>query len=150
MSGPNGVLNTSAAPNPTNLLAAWLAPIRRSGAARRLDDPLPFTIITKIGGTDDPGCECAEPLMSLHTLSDKDLGYGNAEDEADTTHRAMTELARWVPPILLPDGTQAALDYVLVKQVQVPADYDEVGVLRWIGRYSLGICYTYIGSVSTS
>lgn len=150
MPTPNGILNPNAAPIATNALAAWLAPIRRSGSARRLDDPLPFTIITKIGGTEDPGCECAEPLMSLHTLSNKDLGYANAENEAEDTHRAMTQLARWVSPITLPDGTQVALDYVLIKQLPVPVEYDEVGVLRWVSRYSLGICYTYIGSVSTS
>lgn len=146
----NGVLNTHAALSPTKLLAAWLAPVRRSGAAMRIGDSYPFTLITKIGGTECPGLETAEPLMSLHTLSDKTLGYENSEEEADTTHRAMTDLARWATPILMPDGTTAIVDSTEVVQSQVPVDYDEVGVLRWVGRYKLCLSYIYIGSVSSS
>lgn len=146
----NGALNLDAALSPTKLLAAWLAPIRRSGAAMRIGDTYPFTLITKIGGTECPGLETAEPLMSLHTLCDKTLGYENAEDEADTTHRAMTDLARWATPILMADGTTAVVDCTEVVQSQVPVDYDDVGVLRWVGRYKLYLSYTYIGAVSTS
>jgi hypothetical protein len=146
----NGVLNTHAALSVVKLLAAWLAPVRRSGAAMRIGDTYPFTIITKIGGVDCPEIETANPLVSLHTLCDKNLGYENAEDEADTTHRAMTDLARWATPILMPDGTTAVVDYTLVRQSQIPVEYDDVGVLRFVGRYELGLSYIYIGSVSTS
>jgi hypothetical protein len=150
VTGPNGVLNVDAALSPTKLLAAWLAPIGRSGAAMRIGDPLPFRLITKIGGTDCPRVEMAEHLMSLHTLSDKTLGYEAAEENADTTHRAMTDLARWATPITMPDGTVAVVDYTDVVQVQVPIDYDEVAILRWVGRYKLCVSYIYIGSVSSS
>lgn len=146
----NGVLNVDAALSPTKLLAAWLAPIRRSGAAMRTGDTLPFTIITKIGGTDSPRMEIAEHVMSLHTLSDKNLGYENAEMEADTTHRAMTDLVRWATPITMPDGSTAVVDSTRVIQSQVPVDYDEVSILRWVGRYELCVSYINIGSVSSS
>lgn len=146
----NGVLNVNAALSPNKILAAWLAPIRRSGAAMRIGDTTPFTIITKLSGTDCPGLEIAEPLMSLHTLSDKNLGYENAEAEADTTHRAMTDQERWATPITMPDGTIAVIDYTRCVQSQIPVDYDEVGILRWVGRYALGLSYINIGSVSSS
>jgi hypothetical protein len=144
------VLNVDAALSPTKILAAWLAPIRRSGAAMRIGDSFPFTIITKIGGTDCPRLEIADPLMSLHTLSDKNLGYENAEEEADTTHRAMTDLERWGTPITMPDGSTAVIDCTRCVQSQVPVDYDEVGILRWVGRYELCVSYINIGSVSSS
>ena len=150
MTSPNGVLNVDAALSPGKLLAAWLAPIGRAGAAFRIGDAFPFRLITKIGGTDYPRVELAEHLMSIHTLSDKLLGYEVAEENADTTHRAMTTLVRWATPISMPDGTTAVVDYTEVVQVQVPVEYDEVGILRWVGRYKLCVSYTFIGSVSSS
>lgn len=149
----NGVLYPYSAEMTGKLLSAWLSPIRRSGTARRIDnppDPLPFTLITKIGGTECPQQHTAEPLMSLHTLCDKNLGYEAAEAEADTTHRAMLELARSCDPILMPDGSTAVVDYTEVVQSQTPVIYDDVSILQWIGRYKLGLSYIYVGSVSSS
>ncbi len=146
----NGTLYTFAALSPTKMLAAWLAPVCRAGSAMRVGDSYPFILITKIGGTDDPLTNTAEPVMSLHTLCEKVLGYEAAEMAADTTHRAMTELVKNADPIMMPDGSLAICDYVKVVQAQIPVDYDEVAILRWVGRYALGLSYIPIGSVSSS
>lgn len=146
----NGALNTHAALSVVKLLAAWLAPIGRSGQAMRIGDTYPFRLITPIGGGDCPETETAEPLVSLHTLCDKKLGYEAALDESDTTHRAMTNLARWATPILMPDGSTAVVDWTKVRELQKPVEYDDVGVLQYIGTYQLGLSYIYMGSVSTS
>ena len=144
MTNSNGLLLDRHAHNAEKLVAAWLAPIRRSGAAYMIGDPLPFTLITKIGGAEAIVSETADPLVSVHTLCDRTLGYEAAAAETDTTHRAMVYLCRWLPPVTLPDGRIAAVDYGEVFQSPIWIPFEDVSILRTVGRYKLGQCYTAV------
>ena len=141
MTAPAAALFADYAEDAEELMAAWLAPLRRSGSARQIGDPLPFTLITAITGTEDPDLEIADPVVSIHTLCDKALGWGAAKDEAQKTSRRMHELARYRDTITLNGGRAAEVDYVTVFQSPIWVPYEDTQILRKVGRYTLGLSY---------
>jgi len=120
---------------------AWLNPLRRSAQTRRSGDPLPFTLITHITGTEDLDCGYADDVVSVHTLCDKSLGEDNAKNEADATHRRMLLLGRYLPDVVLTDGRVATIDYCDVFQRPRWEPYGDDQILRKVGRYRLGLSY---------
>lgn len=129
------------APNAEGLVSAWLAPVRRSGPVFRTGDPLPFTLITRIGGDENFFIRLDDPIVSVHTLCDVELGYSAAAAEAQTTHDRMLELAWTLGPVIMPDGSHICVDYVKVFQPSVWRDYEDVTILRKVGRYKMGLPY---------
>jgi hypothetical protein len=123
------------------MVIAWLAPLRRSGAEFRVGDPLPFTLVTMIAGREDPYLETAEPVVSVHTLCDRSLGHEAAKDETELTHRRMLLLGRHLETITLTDGRQVDIDYMQVFASPIWVDYQDVSILRKVGRYRLGLSY---------
>jgi hypothetical protein len=146
MTTPAPELFPSQAEDTEELLAAWMAPLRRSGAARQTGDPLPFTLITCITGTEDPDLETADPVVSVHTLCNRALGWGAAKDEAALTHRRMLELARYRDTITLNGGRLAEVDYVHVFQHPIWVTYEDTQILRKVGRYTIGLSYVPVPS----
>lgn len=135
-----------AAPDAEVVAIAWLSPLRRSAATRQTGDPLPFTLVTHIAGTEDADLGLADPVVSVHTLCDKSLGWAAAKDEANKTHRRMLLLARYQEPITLPDNSLAGVDYVKVFQSPIWVPYENTQILRKVGRYTLGLSYVPAGS----
>jgi len=123
------------------LIIAWMAPLRRSGSARETGDPLPFTIVTQVTGPELPDLGLADPVVSVHTLCDKALGWGAAKNEAKRTHRRMLQLARYGDPITLNGGRQASVDYVTVFESPIWVLYEDTQILRKVGRYTIGLSY---------
>lgn len=130
------------------VVIAWLTPLRRSAQTRRSGDPLPFTLVTCVAGTECEEEFYADDVVSVHTLCDKALGEDNAKDEADATHQRMLLLARYLPDVLLTDGRIATLDYVKVFQRPRWEPYGDDQILRKVGRYTLGL--SYVTAVSGS
>jgi hypothetical protein len=129
-------------PQPIELLAtAWLKPLRPSGAAYRAEDSLPFTLITRIGGNDDLWRQLDDPVISVHTLTDKTLGYRNLFIETQNTHRRMLRLGLFLDDIVLSDGSVAAVDYVKIFQAPLEVRFEDVMVLRMVARYQIGLSY---------
>ncbi len=123
------------------LIVAWLAPLRRAGTARQADDPLPFTLVRHIAGTEDADLEIASPVVSVHTLCDKASGWAAAKTEATKTHRRMLLLARYRDTITLSDGRYGAVDYVTVTETPIWVAYESTQILRKVGRYQIGLSY---------
>jgi hypothetical protein len=128
----------SSAPDIEMLVAAWLAPLRRSGVAFRTGDPLPFTLVTRIGGDENFWTRLDEPIVSVHTLCDLSKGYAQAGIESQATHDRMLELGWALGPVLMPDGSQVCVDYLKPFQYPRWLDYEDVRVLRKVGRYKIG------------
>jgi hypothetical protein len=131
------------APDAEMLVAAWLAPVRRSGVAFRTGDPLPFTLVTRIGGDENFWIREDEPLVSVHTLCDVSLGYAAAAEEAQMTHDRMLELAWTLGPVTMPDGSLVCVEYLKPFQYPVWRDYEDVTILRKVGRYKMGLPYLW-------
>jgi hypothetical protein len=133
------------APDVEMLIAAWLAPIRRSGVAYRTGDTRPFALISRIGGDENFWIRTDDPIVSIHTLCDLSKGYDAAAVEAQITHDRMLELAWTLGPVVLPDGSHVCVDYVKVIQAPVWRDYEDVTILRKVGRYKIGLPYLWNG-----
>lgn len=123
------------------IIVAWLQPLRYTAIARQPGDPLPMTLVTEITGTEDLLIGIADPVVSVHTLCDRNMGYSAAKDEAENTRRRMLLLGRYLDAITLKDGRTAGVDYVEVFQSQIWRNYEDTQVLRKVGRYMLGIGY---------
>lgn len=145
---PTIPLLTECAVDAEALVVAWLSGLRRSGSARQAGDPLPFTLITHITGAEDADLGLAEPVVSVHTLAAKSLGWGNAKNEAQQTHLAMLELARYRDTITLANGTPAEIDYLSVFQAPIWVPYEDAQILRKVGRYTIGLSYIPIPPAS--
>jgi hypothetical protein len=125
------------------LIVAWLSPLRRTGSARLEGDPLPFTLVNGLPGTEDPNVGLAAPVVQVETLCARTLGWAAAKNESNLTHRRMTLLARSCDcgGIILSDGLQAAIDYVTVDNSPSWLDYEDVMILRKVARYTIGLSY---------
>jgi hypothetical protein len=137
----NGVLLGASAPDVEWVIAAWLAPLGRAGNAYRVGDPLPFRLISRITGTEDVFCGLDDPVISVHTLCDKLLGYQAASTEATKTHQAMLELGRYLDDITMPDNTVVSIDYLKVFMSPIWLRFEDVMILRKVGRYTIGTTY---------
>jgi len=119
-------------------LVAHLSPLRRCGFERQAGDPLPFTLITHVTGTESAGEGYADPVVSVHTLCDKTLGAPAARDEATETHRRM--LALLIDPTIVLANRTIAVQYVEVVE-QPRWEFFSDNILRKVGRYRLGLPY---------
>ena len=130
--------------NPEKCFIAWLSPLRRTANTRRADDPLPFTLVTHLGGPESVQLSNADALISVHTLCDKSLGEDNAADESDMTHRRLLLQARYLEDVDLADGRIATIDYLDVLQEPSRQPYGDDQIIRYVGRYVLGLSYANV------
>ncbi len=123
------------------LLVAHLAPLRRCARERKPGDPLPFTLVTHVTGSDCPSEGTADPVVSVHTLCDKALGAPAARDAARETHRRMLHLLI-DPRIILSGGRVVAVQYVAMFNDEQPRwEFYSDTILRKVGRYQIGLPY---------
>jgi hypothetical protein len=127
------------------ILIAWLEPLRRTGNSRVSGDPLPFTIVTQVGGTENADEGTAAPIVSVHTLVDKTLGRLVAKNEARLTHKRVLRLSQHCDPVTLSDGRTVGVDYVDVVESPLWLAYGDDQILRKVGRYELGLTYVPSG-----
>lgn len=132
-----------AAEDAEEVIVAWLAPLRRSAAIRRTGDPLPFTLVTHITGTECVDEGTADPIVSVHTLCDKSLGEDSALAECKLTHRRILRLARHLEDITLTDGRIANIDYLDVVESPIWVYYSDQ-ILRKVGRYQIGLSFVAV------
>ena len=125
------------------LMVAWLNPLPgfRVAAARVAGDPLPFILVTHITGREDADIGLSDPVVSVHTLCDKSLGYDNAKITADTVHRRMLQLCRHQDAIELPNLLWANVDYCQVEETPIWVPFEDNRILRKVGRYKFGLSY---------
>jgi hypothetical protein len=123
------------------VVVAWLTPLLRAGVARELDDPLPFALIHHVAGPENIEKQTADPVVSVHTLCDRSLGYGAAMRIAAQVHRRMTLWGRYHDPITLTSGLEADIDYVNVFEAPVWQVFEDIQILRKVGRYQIGLSY---------
>lgn len=122
-------------------LVAHLTSLRRCGFARAAGDPLPFTLVNHITGTESAGEGYADPVVSVHTMCDKTLGATVARDEATKTHRRMLQLI--TDPTITIGARTVAVQYVEVVE-QPRWEFFSDTILRKVGRYRLGIPYVAV------
>lgn len=127
--------------DPEKCFIAWLSPLRRTANTRRSGDPLPFTLVTHLSGGESMGLSTVDALVSVHTLSDQSLGEDNAAYESDMTHRRLLLQARYLEDVDLAAGRIATIDYLDVFENPVRKPYGNDQIIRYVGRYTLGLSY---------
>jgi hypothetical protein len=129
-----------AAEDAEEVTVAWLTPLLRSASIRRAGDPLPFAIVTHIGGPESIDESTSDPIVSVHTLCDKSLGEDAALAQCKLTHRRMLHLGRHLDDITLTDGRIVNVDYLNVVESPIWVYYSDQ-ILRKVGRYQLGLSF---------
>jgi hypothetical protein len=129
-----------AAPNSQAFVLAWLAPLGACGSRRKIGDPLPYRLVVRVGGATDLFSD--SPLVSVHTFGDSttDLADTMASRAADITHRRMLVLLDDpTTNVTMSDGSVANCEYLEVKEAPRKEPYHDTSVIRYVGRYELGL-----------
>jgi hypothetical protein len=126
-------------------LATWFLPIRRSATVWETGDSTPFTLITLISGMEDIEVGFGDPIIQIDTLCDKALGYVNAKNEKTTTHQRTLELGKHLDSIVC-NGWVFGADYVRVLEGQRRLPFGDVSIIRYVGRYQIGIQYSPVNT----
>lgn len=129
-----------AAPSAELVVVSWLRPLGRAGTRRRAGDPIPFRLVTRVAGTDNPDVGIDTAVVSVHTFADSPE---NAIDESSRTHRRMSVLTRnpLTTITLRGSGEVMAVDYCRTVMSPIEVEYDDPNVTRYVARYEIGLSY---------
>lgn len=121
-------------------LVAWLTPLRRTAIERKAGDPLPFTLVNMITGTEDNRMGIARQVVSVHTMTARPANGSLTEirDEAAKTHRRMLQLN--VDPRITVGNRVVGVLYCEVVESPRSEWYSD-NILRRVGRYRIGLPY---------
>ncbi|MCH9728383.1 MAG: hypothetical protein K0U84_01645 [Actinomycetia bacterium] len=118
-----------------------MQPLMRSAVERGIDDTLPFCVVSRISGPDDPEAGTDDPVVQLDFYAD---GPGAAKQAANDGHRRMMLLARESNDVTLSDDSVANCDFVetLLKPFRMAYEHDQI--VRYTARYRVGLSYVAI------
>jgi hypothetical protein len=135
------LLNEEMADDIEEMIVAYLTPVRRSSSIRLPGDPLPFTLVTHVGGGECEEESSATPIVSIHTMCDKLLGMTNAKNECRLTHQRMLHLARHIDDIPIPSGRIADVEWVECIEIPHWQPYGDDAIVQKVGRYQIGLSF---------
>lgn len=124
------------APDVEAFLVSYLSRLQPPGQVSiqmPANPPMPFVLINRLSGGDDYVTDSA--TVSIHVFnSTRSL----AAYEARRMHQLMKDL---LPrhPVLLPDGTYGAVDYVYVVESPAWQEYEDKTIWRYCGRYKVDL-----------
>jgi len=137
----------SDSPDVEDFAVSWLAPLLRTSVERKTDDTMPFCVVARISGADDPDLGTDEPVVQLDIFDHARNGLLAAQNAAKTArdvHRRMTLLARELTNVTLSDGSVANADYVTTVLRPFRMAYANDQVVRYVARYQLGLSYVAV------
>lgn len=135
------------APSVERVVVAWLKPLGRTGTRRKAGDPVPFRLVHRVAGSDDPVVGIDVASVSVHSFGAGDV---EALAEAERSHRRMNVLS--INPMttisnsdILGVGVVVNVDYCIPRMAPTQVDYEDPAVVRYVARYEIGISYTPVG-----
>lgn len=129
------------APDAEDFVVCAMAAVMRSATERDTDEVMPFCLVTRITGEDDPDCGCDDPVMQLEFF---DRGAAAASLTKRSGHRRMTRLARSLVDVTMSDGSIANADYVITTLKPVRMPYVDDKIVRYVGRYRIGLSFVAV------
>lgn len=126
-----------APPDAQRVVVAWLRPLGRAATQRVSGDPVPFRMVTRIAGADDPVEGIDVAVISVHTFATRDT----STEESNKTHQRMLYLARhpFTDIELLSSGVVANVNYCETVEKPTQQDYGDPNLIRTVARYRLGL-----------
>lgn len=137
-------------PNVEDFVVCWLQPLIRAAVERGSDEVLPFALVARISGADDPDCGTDDPVVQVDVLG---VDAAAAASAAEDMHDRMNYLARNLENVVLSDDSVANADYVktLIKPFRMPyvshsggraVEHDRI--VRYVARYRLGLSFVAV------
>lgn len=127
------------APSIELVLTTWLSTLGKASTRRKAKDPLPHRLVSRVAGSDTPEVAQDVAVVSVHTFAESPEA---AVIESEKTHRRMLELALDpLTEIALPGGVKVGIDYCSTVMKPVEVDYQDPNVVRYVGRYEVGLPY---------
>lgn len=138
MSSP--LLTPDIAPSAELVVVSWLKELGRAGTRRKSGDPIPFRLVTRIAGADDPELGIDTAVVSVHTFASSPE---QAVEESQRTHRRMSVLTRNPLTTITLLGTSDVVNVDYCKTVMNPieVEYSDPNVTRYVARYEIGLSY---------
>ncbi len=131
------ILNEDA-PDVEDFIACWMQPEIRSAVERKNDDELPFCVVARISGADDPGAGTDDPVVQLDFYA---LGAAAVKQAANRGHRRMLLLAKYGETVTLSDDSEASADFVdtIIRPARMAFEHEQI--VRYTARYHVGLSY---------
>ncbi len=129
------------APDDEDFIACWMQPVMACAVQRVVDEELPFCVVTRVSGADDPGCGTDDPVLQLDFYAH---GFAAAKQASKRGHRRMTYLFKYSPTVTMSDGSLVNLDFgeTIVKPCRM--DYADDRIVRYTARYRVGLSYVAV------
>lgn len=119
----------------TDFVLSHLQPLGGAlGSMRLATDPLPFTMVNRVGGGDEEQEDVA--IVSVHYF---DSTYTLAKQGAQQRHQRMLLLKYKAVDVTLSDGTVTGCNHLKVLQKPVRIDYQQETIQRFVSRYEIGL-----------
>jgi hypothetical protein len=134
------LLTPDIAPSAELVVVSWLKEIGRAGTRRKAGDPIPFRLVTRIAGADDPELCIDTAVVSVHTFAATPEA---AVEESQKTHRRMSVLTRnpLTTITLIGSGDVVNVDYCKTVMNPIEVEYSDPNVTRYVARYEIGLSY---------
>ena len=129
------------APDVEDFVAAWLQPVIRAAVERDSDDVLPFCVVARVAGGDDPDCGFDESVVQLDVFGAGPLAASAA---AMTVHRRMMLLARELTTVIVTGGVSVSPNRVTTQMKPFRSPYEHDQVVRYTARYGVGLAYVAV------
>mgnify|MGYP003531487768 FL=1 len=125
-------------PDSEDFVVSWLQVQARASTERDTDDELPFAVVTRIAGVDDPDGGSSEDSVQVEWF---DRGASAASFTARRGHRRMMLLAREQTDVTLSDDTVASIDYLKTTMRPTRMPYADEQIIRYVARYRIGLSF---------
>lgn len=134
-------LLSETAPDAEDFVVQWLLPLYPAATERTTGDALPFCVVARISGPDDPDEGLDQPVVQVDTFG---VGAAAASLAAKDVHRRMLYLAKHSADVTMSDSSLANADWVetLLKPFRMP--YQDDQIVRYVARYQLGLSYVTV------
>lgn len=136
------------APDVEDFVCVWLGVVVPASVTRTLNDPLPFCVVQRVAGEDDPNEGIDDPAVQVDIFDrarDGMTAEQAAKKTANMVHRRMNKLARQPDTtIVLSDGTTANIDFMLRSSKPTRMEYADNQIVRYVGRYYPGLSFVAV------
>lgn len=126
------------APSVELVVTKWLSILGNTGTRRLAKDPLPQFIVRRVAGSDTPEEAQDVAVVSVHTFANSPIA---AITESGKAHKRMLQLI--LDPLAEIDlgDMKVGIDHARVLMAPAEVDYGTPGIVRYVGRYEIGLPY---------